>query len=450
MADRIRFAGRCTLATMLVCGSVPTAVAQRGPGLSGAEITRLYESGVQARLAGRMDEALDLLSQAAAAAPDNVDVLLQEGLVLMAKGRDNDAAALFQRVLSLAPGYKDARLALARIAERRGDIDAALAQVDAVLRDAPLDTEARELRADLLLAKGDARGSESAYRALARERTGGASALIGLGDSLRAQWRDAEARAAYREAAALAPEDTVARKRAELPDHPRFRLDVGGEYSSLSNGSPAWKEGSVRLAYSIDDRNVVAVGSDVSRRFDMTNVYSELRLDHRYSDRLSVYLYGGGTPDASILPRVAIGTGAQWRLNPSAGKGSTFATLDARYARYENARVWSGDIGAIQYLGDDRLWITAKWVNTLDERNRYLTGYALRADWQAWPRLRLLVGFADAPESDEGVTVRTRAVYGGAVFDVSDAFAINVSAAREMRRGLYDRDVVGLGMTVKF
>ncbi|MBN3787862.1 YaiO family outer membrane beta-barrel protein [Burkholderia sp. Ac-20353] len=446
---RVPFAGRCALTALLACGCLPAAVAQSGPALSATDIAGLYQAGVQARLAGRMDEALDLLSRAAAAAPDNVDVLLQEGLVLMAKGRDNDAAALFQRVLSLAPGYKDARLALARIARRRGDIDTALAQVDIVLRDAPHDAEARELHANLLLAKGDARDSESEYRALAHEQTGDASALIGLGDSLRAQWRDDDARAAYREAATLAP-DSVASQRAMLPDHQRFRLDVGGAYSHLSNGSPAWKEGSVRLAYSIDDRNVIAAGSDVSHRFDTTNVYSELRLDHRYSDRLSVYVYGGGTPDASILPKVAAGTGVQWRLDPVAGKRSTFATLDMRYARYDTARIWSGSVGAIQYLGDDTLWVTAKWVNTLDERNRYLTGYTLRADWQAWRWLRLLAGFADAPESDQGVTVRTRAFYAGAVFDVSDSLAINVSAARELRPNLYDRNVVGLGMTVKF
>jgi YaiO family outer membrane protein len=449
MVNQVPFAGRCALTALLVCGCLPAAVAQSGPGLSAAEIAGLYQAGVQARLAGRMDEALDLLSRAAAAAPDNVDVLLQEGLVLMAKGRENEAARLFQRVLSLAPGYKDARLALARIAERRGDIDTALAQVDVVLRDAPHDAEARELHAHLLLAKGDARNSESEYRALAHEQPGNASALIGLGDSLRAQWRDNEARAVYREAATLAP-DSVAPQRVRLPDHQRFRLDVNGEYSSLSNGLPPWQEGSVRLAYSIDDNNVVSIGTDVSRRFDMTNIYSELRLDHRYSDRLSAYLYGGGTPDASILPEVAAGTGVQWRLNQVAGKRSTFATLDVRYTLYETGRIWSGNVGAIQYLGDDQVWVTAKWINTLDERNRYLTGYALRADWQAWRRLRLLAGFADAPESDQGVTVRTRAFYAGALFDVSDSLAINVSAARELRPQLYDRDVVGLGMTVKF
>ncbi|WP_434718346.1 YaiO family outer membrane beta-barrel protein [Paraburkholderia sp. A1BS-2L] len=449
MVNPVPFAGRCVLTAWLICACLPAAAAQSEPGLSAAEIAGLYQAGVQARLAGHMDEAFDLLSRAAAAAPDNVDVLLQKGLVLMAKGRDDDAARLFQRVLSLAPEYRDARLALARIAERRGDIDTALAQVDAVLHDAPHDAEARELHASLLLARGDARNSESEYRALAQEQPGNAAALIGLGDSLREQWRDDEARAAYREAAVLAP-DSVAPQRVTLPDHPRFRLDVNGEYSSLSNGAPPWKEGAVRLAYSMDERNVISAGTDVSRRFDTTNVYSEARLDHRYSDRLSVYAYGGGTPDASILPKVAAGTGLQWRLDRAAGKQSTYATLDARYTLYETGRIWSANLGAIQYLGNDQLWVTAKWINSVDEQDRYLTGYSLRADWQAWSRLRLLAGFANAPETDQGVTVKTRGFYAGAVFDVSDSLAINVSAARELRPQLYDRNVVGLGMTAKF
>ncbi|WP_321800269.1 YaiO family outer membrane beta-barrel protein [Burkholderia sp. BCC1988] len=449
MNDRIRFAARCALAASLVCGGFPTALAQDRPATSPAEIAGLYQAGVRARLDGRIDEALELLSRAASGSPDNADVLLQQGLALSAKGRDDDAAALFRHVLSLEPGYDDAWLALARIAERHGDIGTAETQVGAVLRNNPRDVDARELHARLLLDKGDARGSETEYRALGEEHTSDASALIGLGDSLRAQWRDQEARTAYRTAAELAP-DSAASQRAGLPDHQRFRLDISGEYSRLSNGLPPWKEGSVRLAYAVDDQNRVAIGSDLRRRFAATDVYSELRLDHRYSERLDAYVYGGGTPDASTLPKWALGTGAQWRLTPQAGKRSTYATFDGRYARYAAVHVWSGNVGLIQYLDDDQVWITAKWINTLDEHGRYLTGYALRTDWQARRRVRVLAGFTDAPESDQGLTVRTRAIYGGIVLDINDSIALNVSAARELRERLYNRDVVGLGMTVKF
>lgn len=449
MARHLRFFGHCAIATLLVGSNLPIAIAHPGSSLSTVEIDRLYREGVRARLAGRTQEALEQLSRAAAAAPDNVDVLIQQGLALMAMGRDEQATIVMERVLTLAPNYADARIALARIALRQGHTNQALAQVESVLRDDPNNPEARELHAGVLLSQGDARASEAEYRTLARQQPGSASVLVGLGDSLRAQWRDEEARVLYSQAAALAP-DSVGRQRAELPDRPRFRLDINGAYSSLSNGLPPWQEGSLRLAYTVDDRNVVSIGSDVSRRFNMTNAYTELRVDHRYTERLSAYLYGGGTPDATILPEAAIGMGAQWRMNASPGKQLTFATLDTRYAHYQTGNVWSGNAGLIQYLGNDRIWITAKWINTLDERSRYLTGFALRGDWQARPQLRLLAGYADAPESDQGITVRTRTVYGGVVVDATDRVSVNLTAAHEMRSQLYDRNTIDVGLTLRF
>jgi YaiO family outer membrane protein len=235
-----------------------------------------------------------------------------------------------------------------------------------------------------------------------------------------------------------------------VPEGRRFRLDVGAGHSDLSGGRPSWNEGTFRLAYRLSPSTAISGGVDVSRRFNDTDTYGELRVDQRVSDRLDGHLYAGGAPAAHFLPRAALGVGGQYRLNAVGGASSTYGALSLRYARYVSGDVWSAQAGIVQYLNGDRLWLTATSINTLDETKRYLGGYLLRVDWQVQPRLRLLAGYANAPESSDGRTVRTRSVFGGAVYDFTAAFGINLTVAREKRQELYDRNSIAAGLTYRF
>ncbi|MBO1114246.1 YaiO family outer membrane beta-barrel protein [Bordetella petrii] len=353
---------------------------------------QLYLDGVRARRAGHTDEAIELLSRAAAAEPRNADVLLQRGLAQADAGCLEAARADLNEVLRLAPDYADARLALARIALRENQTAQAQAQLQKVLTVEPANREARLLQARLLVQSG----------------------------------------------------------RVQAAERPRFRLDINGSLSHLSNDLPHWREGAVRLAYAANDRTTYSGGMDVSHRFGTTDTYIEGRVDHQFTGRLAAYVYAGGTPDASLLPEVALGSGISARLQQPGGRHATFATLDGRFARYVTGNVWSLNPGLVQYLASDRLWLTARWINTLDEQNHYLTGWSLRADWQAWDRARLLAGYANAPESSDGITVRTRAIYGGLAYDLDERNSIQLIGAHEKRAGLYDRNSITLGLTTRF
>lgn len=338
--------------------------AMAAPAIAAADVDRLYQEGVKARLAGHPEAAIPFFSQALAIEPNNADLLLQQGLAMSATGRDDEAQRLFEAVLRVAPDYADASDALARLHARRAQAKAATA---------------------------DAIGQE-----------------------------------------------------------PRFRLDAGGSHSSLSGDRPSWKEGTFRLAYKASSRTTISGGMDVSRRFDHTDTYGELRVDHRVSDRLYSHLYAGGAPDAHFLPKTALGLGGQYRLNAQAGPSSTYGSLSLRYARYASGEVWSAQAGLVQYLNQDRIWLTATSINTIDERKRYLGGYLLRVDWQLQPKLRVLAGYANAPESGDGMTVRTRSVFGGAVYDFTPTLGVNLTMSREKREGLYDRNSVAAGLTYRF
>ena len=139
----------------LVAAASVVLLASHGPAFARAQST--YERGVEARLAGDIQRAVELLAEAAAAEPANADAQLQLGLALLAAGRLDEAERAFNRTLELAPDYADARIALARVHQRRGDSARALAEVERV--DAA-NAEASELRATLL-APGSARAAYS-------------------------------------------------------------------------------------------------------------------------------------------------------------------------------------------------------------------------------------------------------------------------------------------------
>ncbi|MGB3290471.1 MAG: YaiO family outer membrane beta-barrel protein [Burkholderiaceae bacterium] len=334
-----------------------------------------------------------------ASAQPEVERLYNEGVKARLAGHPETAIPIFSQALAIEPNNADLLLQQGLAMSAVGRDDEARRLFEAVLRIAPNYTDASE--------------------ALERLRA-----------------RQAHARA-------------VAAGELE-PGEPRFRLDAGGSHSTLSGDRPSWKEGSFRLAYKASSRTTVSGGVDVSRRFDNTDTYGELRVDHRISDRLDGHLYAGGTPNAHFLPKTAMGLGGQYRLNATAGTGSTYGLLNLRYARYLTGEVWSAHAGLIQYLNQDKIWLTATSINTLDENKRYLGGYMLRVDWQVQPKLRLLAGYANAPESDNGITVRTRSVFGGAVYDFSPVFGVNLTASREQREGLFDRDTIGVGLTYRF
>lgn len=116
------------------------------PAPAAAQAPSDYQAGVEARLAGNADKAIELLGRVVAAEPRNADAQLQFGLALFARSRLDEAETALRTVLAIAPNYEDARIALARLQERRGDGAAALAELDRV---SAANLEAADLRTRL-------------------------------------------------------------------------------------------------------------------------------------------------------------------------------------------------------------------------------------------------------------------------------------------------------------
>jgi YaiO family outer membrane protein len=229
----------------------------------------------------------------------------------------------------------------------------------------------------------------------------------------------------------------------------RWQLNVDGSYSALEGNAQAdWKEGTAQLRYQATEDTALAGTVEVSRRFGATDVYGELRIDHRISDGATFYLSAGGTPNADFRPEWQIGAGGSARLR--AGTNPTSLTLDARQARYRSGDIQTVVPGVEQYLAGGRAWVTARWINIFDETGAHRSGWLARGDVLAGDRLRLFAGLSDAPDVSEGVVIDTFSLFGGISYDLDERSTLRISLAHEDRAQGSDRLQLGLGIGRRF
>lgn len=147
--------------------------AQRPAGDDGAErpdpkgkleIYRLVMSALSLSEAGRGDEALDALRQAAALEPDGAQIHYLRGVILGNQERYRDAATALERTVALNPRHVLARFKLALAYLRLGETDHAETVLQAVVADEPRNMRAYQNLATLAYARGDLARAESLAR----------------------------------------------------------------------------------------------------------------------------------------------------------------------------------------------------------------------------------------------------------------------------------------------
>lgn len=348
-----------------------------------------YDAAVSLRQAGRTSEAIAALEALSRSNPADADVWLHLGLAHTA-ARDYAAAdRALERALQIAPAYGDARIAYARSAFFRGEPD------------------------------------------LARQR---------LAPLLAAEPQNPEARALAAQLEGAAPAAAVA------TDAQAWRLDVSGAYSDLTQGLDPWYAGTLALSRRVGERTFGGV-IEHTERFGVTDTFLEAFAASRLGASGDGYVALGGAPDADYRAEVSLRAGGSaqvWR-----GEAASLRLgLDGSYARFG-----VGDVRSLQpYLVLDwtgRATLTLRSINTLDEQDEYRSGYAVRADVQPVAGLRFNAGWADAPESSEGVTVEVQAVSAGFAVDLNEATTVSVTGVHEMRRS-YDRNELTLALSRRF
>ncbi|MFL9839337.1 YaiO family outer membrane beta-barrel protein [Sphingomonas sp. ST-64] len=324
------------------------------------------------------------------------------------------AVALLQPIVAANPGNADAQVQLGLANLALGQLDAADTAFRAALSVAPDYADARIGLARIAQRRGDIAG---ARRALEPVDPANADA--------------AELR----------------RQLAATPTQIRWQLDVEGSLSDLSGPQADWTEAAAQLRYHMSQSGTVGARVEYARRFGRSDVYGEMTVEGALGDGLRGYLSLGATVDPDFRPEWQLGLGGSARLR--SGPYATLLTLDARQARFALGDVQSVSPGVEQYVGG-RFWVTGRWINLFDERGRHRSGYSIRGDLQATDPIRLFLGYSDAPDTDEGIVVPVRSVFGGVAIDVSSRATLRVSLAHENRATGADRTQFGIGAGFRF
>lgn len=377
---------KCLLAILLSLGAV-AAAAQPAP-----EVQTLVDEARAAQARGELPASLVSLERASALAPDNAEILRLLGVAQGQAGRTDEALATLGRAQQIAPNDADVKLSLAQIHYYRGDSERALRLAEEVLSASPTNEDARD--------------------------------LVG------------RARRAVRE------------------EGPRWRVDLYGSYSDFNDDArKRWLESGISVGRRIDEKLRVTGRVDIAERFDTTDVAIEGGFERRFGGNSAFNLAAGVTPGANFLPQWLVRGGVRtraWQGNDREGAGPGILTLDARYAEYRSGSVETLSPGIEQYFAGGRVWATGRLIFTWDENGNGQTGWLVRGDGQVADKLRLFAGYADAPETSENVTLSTRTIFGGAVIDLNDSYALRLDYARDDRENSYVRNAFTLGFGVRF
>jgi len=77
-------------------------------------------------------------------------------------------------------------------------------------------------------------------------------------------------------------------------------------------------------------------------------------------------------------------------------------------------------------------------------------GWNVRLDGPVIDGLRFYVGYADAPETEDAVTVYTASMYGGFSYDIDDARTVSIGYTHDDRQNSWIRHVANIAFTNRF
>lgn len=344
--------------------------------------------------------------------PPSPETLYQQGVAARRAGRAAEAAALLAAVVQARPEDVDARLNLGLALFALDRLDEAEREFARVVADSPTYLEAHVARARTASRRGDT-----------------AAALLHLS-----------------QAEALGPGNpdiAEARRSVMASEAPGWQIDATVARSDLGADLASWEEVSLGLLRQINPRTSIGASVASTERFGLRDVYIEASINRRFSWG-GGYLALGGTPDADYRPEAALRAGVEVPV----GRGVA-TTLDTSAARFPVGTISSVQPG-IQWSGaSGRLTVGARWINTWDENGDRQDGFALRSTVAVHERLTLRIGFADAPETSEGVTTPVVSHSLGVEFAVTDRIDIRLTGVDE-DRGAYDRREVSVGLGLRF
>jgi YaiO family outer membrane protein len=344
---------------------------------------------------------------------------LYEQAVAARQAEDFDkAVALLERIVRANPENADAQVLLGFSYLALGETQEAAAAFDAALRTAPDYQDARFGQALIAFREGD------------RDR---ASELVDIVLSAQPENQDAIA----------------LREKLDLPPPPKWRLDMSGEFHTLTGGRANWYEAITTLSYTFDQGTTLAGTVRFANRGALTDTQLTGRIDHVFSPQLSGFGLVAVTPDADFIADLSLAFGTRvvvWEGKDSLGPLVLNASLNGDFGA---TAVTTFKIGPEFRFFDNTLSLSTQWLQSVSDSGATAGGVLARLDAALSDRLGGYAGYSYAPEIDGSAVIETQSLFTGLSFDVNDTLTLRAGAAYEYRAA-YERTALSFGLTSRF
>ena len=287
-----------------------------------------------------------------------------------------------------------------------------------------------------------------------------------LGMVLAFQERYAEARELVQTYLQAYPDDTSLREAltsidtwrsgAPLPDPAtgllRNQLAFGFNRSTFSlPGFADWNDRQVEYRRLSDNGDSMAVRLNRLHRFGSSDTQLELQTLVRQRQDWPVELGFGYTPDADFVADHYLQFGTRLPLSGGAtGTATAIVVPTYRYSSFGNGDTHRLLLGMEYYFSGVDAWLTPSLGLVRDQDGQESTSWGLAAHWQVSARNRVGAGYSDAPETENLLTVDTRALMVYWRADLNNRWQLQCTANRLEREGSYDRNEYSLVLQYRF
>ncbi len=415
----------------------------------------LIQQAIAARNAGNFEaaEANLVLARDLANETSEVDFLL--GMVQAFQERFIDAMATLDAALERYPDDVSLRLARARVLSYQGIYEQAIDATDDVLASNPGLLEALNLRARIYFYQNRHSAAVSDYEEVLAAESDNLEAIIGLYDAELARNNDDAAGLWLERAQDINPNhiDVITRQERLAPQTSRHHMvTIGGARSRFNRaGFERWTDRFIEYRYLRDSGDQFHIYAEHDRRFSLRDSLFEVGYRFGRQGSPPLELAVGWNADSQFLPsrQYRLGTSLML-LNAGERIGATTLGINLTHARYETGDVSRLGLDFTHYLLGINAWITPSLGLVRDENGDQDLSWALGAHWQTGPRSRVGYTFTNAPETENSITVLTRAHHAYVSYQLTDTLNLRLDGATNDRHDAYRRDNISLSLQFRF
>jgi YaiO family outer membrane protein len=353
-----------------------------------------YDEALQIKKSGNYSEAEKAFSSLIKKDPNNSELWFELGLVQRFQQKNEEALISQKKAAKISPQNYDAKLEIARLYLANKNYDQAEILLNEILAKQPKYSDASELLASIKKAK------------------------------------------------------TAEKKSQKYP----WQIDVGHQYSSFSRLEyDSWTVDSLQLAHWIKPSTMLHLRNENVQRFKQHDQYYEAGAVHNFNDRFNSRFSFGLAPNADFYPRSRINTGLDAKLiHKHKFLGDMWVTGDAQYNHYRDFNITVLKPG-IRYAILNGVTIHLQHIDIINESKKHLKGWVGRTDWQTpLPQLRIFAGLANAPETQNAVTIDTKSRFIGTAYQITPRLTAYLSYNRDDRENSFIRKTVDGTLSLKF